>query len=59
MQLVGINVTKILGVFLSFNPKNHGLYAQTNNPTTTQSSDFPTILIGKFECVGMATRSYG
>jgi len=50
---------KYLGVFPSFNPKIHGSYAQTNNPTTTQSSNFPTILIDKFECVGMATRSYG
>ncbi len=49
---------RYLGVFLSFNPKNHGPYAQTNNLATTQSSIFPTILSGKFECVGTTTRSY-
>jgi hypothetical protein len=46
-------------VFPSSNPKNRNLYAQTNNPTTTPSSNFFVILSGKFECAGMAIRSYG
>jgi hypothetical protein len=49
LQLVGISITKIFGVFFSSNPKYHDPYAQITNLATTPSFYFFTILNGKFE----------
>jgi hypothetical protein len=46
-------------MFPSTNPKNHNLYAHTDNLGTTPCFNFPRILSGKFECVDMGTRFHG